>query len=138
MRDARSTARSPCVSIWIQTGTGSLRPLAVPDPCTPVVVAVGLGDLAECAPVYSGLFGWRFVPFANCLKILFTAIGIPVGFILMGIAEGSMVAMSDPSCCGVIACGFCRTGQSALAQDTKATALLIATLVPGLAAARWR
>ncbi len=75
----------------------------------------------------------RYGAMGNFLKMLFTAIGIPVGFRLMGVAGAVLVvAMNDVPYYGQIAYGLWREGLNTWEQDLKATALLLVLIAVAL------
>ena len=75
----------------------------------------------------------RYAATASFYKIVFTAIGIPLGFRLLGEAGAVLVvAMNDLPYYGQIAYGLRREGLSTWAQDVKATVLLLAILAVAL------
>ena len=77
----------------------------------------------------------RYAATANFFKMVFTVIGIPVGYQLMGVAGAVLiVAMNDLPYYGQIAYGLRREGLSSWAQDLKATAFLLALIGLALAA----
>jgi O-antigen/teichoic acid export membrane protein len=79
----------------------------------------------------------RYAASSQCLKLLFTVIGIPVGFRLMGTAGAVVVvAVNDLPYYGRIAYGLWREGLTCWVQDVKATVVLAALLMLALAV-RW-
>jgi O-antigen/teichoic acid export membrane protein len=100
------------------------------------VLALGIWPSALAGTVDSSLFAIgqpRYAASANLLKTLFTAIGLPIGFLLMGTAGAVLVvAMNDLPYYGRIAHGLWREGLSTWQQDLKATLLLAAILALGL------
>lgn len=77
----------------------------------------------------------RYAAFGDLVKVLFTVIGIPLGFSLAGTAGAVIVvALNDIPYYGQIAYGLWREGLSSFAQDLKATAFLAALLSLALAA----
>ena len=100
--------------------------------------AAGAGDLAQRARGHSGFRRFaigqpRYAASANFLKTLLTAIGIPVGFWLLGTTGAVLVvAMNDLPYYGRIAYGLWREGLSTWQQDLKATLFLAAVLALGL------
>jgi O-antigen/teichoic acid export membrane protein len=77
----------------------------------------------------------RYAAFGDLFKVLFTAIGIPLGFSMGGPAGAViMVALNDIPYYGQIAHGLWREGLNSFAQDLKATAFLAALLSAALAA----
>lgn len=102
------------------------------------LLALGIWPSALANTIDSSLFAVgqpRYAASANLCKILFTAIGIPVGFRLMGAAGAVMVvAMNDLPYYGQIVYGLRREGLSSWTQDLKATALLAALVALALMA----
>ena len=96
------------------------------------LLALGIWPSALASTIDSSLTAIgqpRYAASANLYKILFTAIGLPVGFRLMGTAGAVLVvAMNDLPYYGQIAYGVWREGLSSWAQDLKATALLLAII----------
>ncbi len=72
---------------------------------------------------------------ANLTKIVFTAIGIPVAFHLMGVAGAVLVvALNDLPYYGQIGFGLWKEGLNSWAQDLRATALLTVVIALALLA----
>ena len=77
----------------------------------------------------------RYAATGNFLKLLFTALGIPLGYRLAGVAGAVIVVgLNDLPYYGQIVFGLHREGLNSMAQDLKATALLLAILLLTLAA----
>jgi O-antigen/teichoic acid export membrane protein len=71
----------------------------------------------------------RYSAYGNLLKLLFTAIGIPLGFSMAGTAGAVIVvALNDIPYYAQVAYGVWREGLDGFAQDLRATALLAAVL----------
>ncbi len=102
------------------------------------LLALGIWPSALANTIDSSLFAVgqpRYAASANLWKILFTAIGIPVGFRLMGAAGAVLVvAMNDLPYYGQILYGLRREGLGSWAQDLKATALLAGLVAVALMA----
>jgi len=77
----------------------------------------------------------RYAAFGDLFKVLFTAIGIPLGFSMAGTAGAVIVvALNDIPYYVQIAYGLWREGLNSFAQDLKATAFLAGLLSLALAA----
>jgi O-antigen/teichoic acid export membrane protein len=96
------------------------------------VLALGIWPSALSNSIDSALFAIghpRYNAAANFLKVLFTAIGIPLGFHVAGVAGAVVVvALNDVPYYGQISYGLWRQGLGSWAQDLKATALLTAII----------
>jgi O-antigen/teichoic acid export membrane protein len=100
------------------------------------VLALGIWPSALANTIDSSLVAIgqpRRVASANLMKILFTALGIPLAFRLMGITGAVLVvALNDLPYYGQIAYGLQREDLSSWAQDLRATALLAAIVALAL------
>jgi O-antigen/teichoic acid export membrane protein len=100
------------------------------------LLALGVWPSALSYTIDSSLFAIgqpRYAPYGNLSKLLFTAVGIPLGFRLFGVAGAVIaVALNDLPYYVPIAYGLWREGLNSFAQDTKATALLLAMLTVAL------
>lgn len=71
----------------------------------------------------------RYVAYGSFLKFFFILIGLPLGFYLMGLTGAvAVVALNDLPFYGAVTYGLWREGLTAVVQDIKATALLLALL----------
>jgi len=102
------------------------------------ILALGIWPSALASTIDSSLTAIgkpRYAAGGNLYKILFTAIGIPLAFRIMGEAGAVLVvAMNDLPYYGQIAYGLRREGLSTWAQDLKATVLLLAIMALALMA----
>jgi len=102
------------------------------------ILALGIWPSALASTIDSSLTAIgkpRYAAGGNLSKILFTAIGIPLAFRIMGEAGAVLVvAMNDLPYYGQIAYGLRREGLSTWAQDLKATVLLLAIMALALMA----
>lgn len=97
------------------------------------ILALGIWPRMLCNTNEPSLFAIgkpQYSASANFTRFLFTAIGVPLGFSLMGVAGAIIaVALNDLFFYLAINYGLWREGLSGLMQDIKATALLLLLLI---------
>jgi O-antigen/teichoic acid export membrane protein len=102
------------------------------------MLALGIWPSALSLTIHSSLSAVgqpRYAAYGNFWKTLFTAVGIPVGFAMFGIAGAVVVvALNDVPFYLQIAYGLAREGLAGFGQDAKATLLLIVLLALALLA----
>jgi len=96
------------------------------------ILALGIWPNTLTQTIDSSLFAIGkpyYSPLGNLLRFLFTVIGLPLGFSLIGVPGAVIiVALNDIPFYGPIAYGLWREGLNSVSQDIKATALFLGLL----------